>query len=862
MCIIEIVQFILMKQRKRNKSNLERIMNMTLKTCLTNQLRRKLNFLFKPIQRKNKSAYTSKVMTYAKYYKKNNVKEYQILYQVRDGKSITDSPYAIFKSLIQQPRYRKYKHIWVVDHHETLLFYKARFKYYKNVEFVIKESREYLKALTESKYLINNSTFPSYFIKKPKQMYINTWHGTPLKYMGLDIENSLYGSQNIIKNFLSSDYLISPNHHTTTIFKRAFRLENIYGGEFLEIGYPRIDLTLNSNRKDMISELNHYLHISKEQSILLYCPTWRGEDVNAPEASLNHIVEEVEKLKHHLDYQVLVKVHPYLYKDALKIKRLKPYLIPDYFDTNEILAIVDLMITDYSSIFFDYLVTNKPIVFYTPDLDEYQSSRGMYIANRDLPGPVVHHIEDVITAIKQKVYDDDSVKKKYQYFKRQYTYLDDGTVTETLINILFEGKRKRPKRKICAKKRVLIYPGGMKNNGITTSIINLLENVDYEKYDVTLFTNKSKNLEVLNNLNRINKNVRIILRVPPLAASLKEMYSIDFVRQRGLKSTLEHLIYPKKVYEREMRKVFGHSQFDYAIDFSGYSMFWANLILATKVKRKLIYLHSDIKADMERKVNGVKIHYQNLKGVLSLYSQFDQLVCVSDASKDQNKQKINDKSLNKKFVTSRNTINLNKINQLKLDDSEKFEKQHQSVLVRINNRDISSVPFKEDDFKIVTAGRLSPEKGFDLLIEAFSKVHVSHPHTKLYIMGEGPIRVQLEQQIKRLKLEKHVFLLGQRKNPYYIMKQADVFCLTSHYEGQSMVLLEALTLKVHIIASDIIANRYVLGNGKYGTLVSHDIDDITVALEQCIQKRPSQYEVFNAQEYNQLALKEFYKLLK
>ena len=94
----------------------------------------------------------------------------------------------------------------------------------------------------------------------------------------------------------------------------------------------------------------------------------------------------------------------------------------------------------------------------------------------------------------------------------------------------------------------------MKNNGITTSIINLLENVDYETYDITLFTNKSKNLEVLNNLNSINKNVRIILRVPPLAASLKETYRIDFVRQRGLKSTLEHLIYPKKVYERECEK--------------------------------------------------------------------------------------------------------------------------------------------------------------------------------------------------------------------------------------------------------------------------------------------------------------------
>ena len=86
------------------------------------------------------------------------------------------------------------------------------------------------------------------------------------------------------------------------------------------------------------------------------------------------------------------------------------------------------------------------------------------------------------------------MKKKYQYFKNQYTYLDDGTVTETLINILFEGKRKRPKRKIVLRK-VLIYPGGMKNNGITTSIINLLENVDYETYDITLFTNKSKILK-------------------------------------------------------------------------------------------------------------------------------------------------------------------------------------------------------------------------------------------------------------------------------------------------------------------------------------------------------------------------------
>ena len=67
---------------------------------------------------------------------------------------------------------------------------------------MIKESPEYLRALTECKYLINNSTFPAYFIKKPDQIYVNTWHGTPLKYMGLDLENGLRGSQNIIKTFI------------------------------------------------------------------------------------------------------------------------------------------------------------------------------------------------------------------------------------------------------------------------------------------------------------------------------------------------------------------------------------------------------------------------------------------------------------------------------------------------------------------------------------------------------------------------------------------------------------------------------------------------------------------------------------
>ena len=103
-----------------------------------------------------------------------------------------------------------------------------------------------------------------------------------------------------------------------------------------------------------------------------------------------------------------------------------------------------------------------------------------------------------------------------------------------------------PVTNVVNKKKILIYPGGMKNNGITSSAINLLENLDYSRFDVTIFLNRTNNAEVLNNLNNVNENVRIILRRGPLFASLKEMYIVNFIRQRGLNKAFEKWLYPKK----------------------------------------------------------------------------------------------------------------------------------------------------------------------------------------------------------------------------------------------------------------------------------------------------------------------------
>ncbi|EGQ2937812.1 glycosyltransferase [Staphylococcus pseudintermedius] len=839
------------------------MMKKSIKTILSNQLSRKYKFIASPILKRAKSKYQKKVNQYAQLYHSTSIKPHQILYQVRDGKSITDSPYAIFLGLNAHETFSNYQHIWVVDHPDTLVFYQEKFKVFQNVSFVIKESNEYLKALTESKFLINNATFPAYFTKKPEQVYINTWHGTPLKHMGFDVKNNLKGSQNTMKNFLASDYMISPNAHTTNIFKHAFKLDGLYSGEILEIGYPRIDLTINTTANEAREYLAEHLNL-KKNPIILYCPTWRGKNVNDPENSLLNIFEEIKLLNQKLPHQVLVKVHPFVYSKAKEMPELKPYLVPDFLDTNQLMPAVDLMITDYSSIFFDFLVTDKPIVFYVPDLDKYQNERGVYIDLCALPGPVADNIQDVITLVSNESYKDADVQEKYAKFKHNFVNYENGSVTERLIESVFLNQQDTSSKNAShhQKEKILLYPGGMKHNGITTSVINLLANINYDKYDVTVFTNNTNNVEQLNNLQSLNDNVRIVLRRGPMIATFKELYQNEFVRQRGIYKSFEKRLYPKALFEREFRKIFGDSQFDYAIDYSGYAMFWSNLVLASGAKKKYILLHSDIKSDMERTVKGKRPHYQNLKGVISLYPYFDKLVSVSEATKKLNQSNFGGLKLKNRHIASRNTINIEKINQLVDDDSDLFEKNGTPVLPTLTEHGMEAIEFSQDDFKIVSVGRLSPEKGFDLLIKAVAELAPKYPQLKLYILGDGPLKGTLKSLVEQLGIQNHVYFIGQRRNPFFIVKRADVFALTSHYEGQSMVILEALTVGTHVLASDIIANRYVLEDEKYGMLVEKNEVDIAKGLEQFINGTNKDYTKFDAVAYNEETIQEFYSLLE
>ena len=198
------------------------------------QIKSLKNFLVNPVKTYINNGEFRRNRRYAHYYEYMNLKEYTILYECREGKSMTGNAYALYNYICSDKRYSKFNHIWVVDSNEKKVKFEEENKF-KKTRFVVIHSREYLKALASSKYLINNSTFPSYFQSKEGQIYINTWHGTPLKHMGKDIVEEPLSTRNITRNFVHADYLVMPNRYTTDIFKRAYYIDGIYEGEIIRI---------------------------------------------------------------------------------------------------------------------------------------------------------------------------------------------------------------------------------------------------------------------------------------------------------------------------------------------------------------------------------------------------------------------------------------------------------------------------------------------------------------------------------------------------------------------------------------------------------------------------------------------------
>ncbi|MGO2083616.1 CDP-glycerol glycerophosphotransferase family protein [Vagococcus sp.] len=629
---------------------------------LTNNIKRLVTPALRPVLSK-----TGKIVDrYTQFYKTETIEKKTFFYESRDGQSMTDSPLAIFEYLLEKDFEKEYQHIWCYVPSDEMSRMMENYAKVSNVTFVERNSEDYLRWLNRAEYLINNATFQEFVSIKKEQTYINTWHGTPLKTMGFDIPGNPSGSKNVVRNFYMADYLLSPNPHTTEMFLDSFRLRDGYEGKILESGYPRIDQTFSKNFDDLLKRLFEFkVQIDLSKKILLYTPTWKGSNVNNARNDIEQIHQEMTLIRTELgdDYNVLVKIHPFLYKKAKEYLPLKPYLIPDCLDTNKVLGIVDVLVTDYSSIFFDYLVTDRPILFYCWDDDLYTTGRGQYFAYDELPGPVSFTISHLIDNLKNLAEVTEQSRPNYERFKTRFTKVDDGLATKRYLDYILYGEESEKLTIIDRnqeKEKLLFYGGGMRSNGITSSFLNLIQNIDFTRYDVTCILDQPRTKDQINNISALPRETHLLFRFGHTLYSRKEAYLDLYFTSRGMTKYNQEK-YPEVIYEREASRLLGKQTFIAAIDFSGYSFFWSKLILASPAQKHFCYMHSDMASDKERVVNGRKIHKVNLNGLFSVYHRFDQLVSVSEITRDTNREKLAKYALPEQFSYSVNTINPDRI---------------------------------------------------------------------------------------------------------------------------------------------------------------------------------------------------------
>jgi CDP-glycerol glycerophosphotransferase len=354
-----------------------------------------------------------------------------IVYASFWGRQYSDNPRAIHEELVR--REAPLEHIWVVR--------DAAFRPPPGATAVRSGSREHYEAMATARYIVVNDHLPEWFSRRPDQVCLQTWHGTPLKRLGFDVlevrKSTRRAKQRWGEQAASWQYVLSPNHFSTPLLRDAFALE----GEILETGYPRIDRLVRADRDDAGREVRERLGIPDGVRTILYAPTYRDHIVDGRGRYRLDMHLDVERLR-----SAIGRDSVFLFRKHHRISDAVPATadgfvrdVSSFPDASELLLAADVLVTDYSSLMFDFANTGRPIVFFTYDLDTYRDQvRGFYLDfERQAPGPLLRTSDELAAALA----DTDGLRPeyadRYSEFVAAYCELDDGLAASRVIDRLF-----------------------------------------------------------------------------------------------------------------------------------------------------------------------------------------------------------------------------------------------------------------------------------------------------------------------------------------------------------------------------------------------------------------------------------------
>lgn len=353
------------------------------------------------------------------------LKRKTVVFEAYWGKSYSCNPRAIYEQMVKNQM--DYEYIWFFLNENTPIHGPG-----KQIRI---RSWKYYYYLARAKYFVNNVNFPDFYKKRKRAVEVQTMHGTPLKTMGIDVPGEV-DTEEKLNRFLRRcsrwDYLITPSKYVSELSRRCF----VYKKEILEVGYPRNDKLFYDNNDERIRQLKERIGIPLNKKVILYAPTWREKKTFKLQLDLEEMREHLED-----EYVVLLRFH-YFVSRSLDISPFKgfAYNLSAYEDIQDLYLIADLLITDYSSVMFDYAILNRPILFYTYDLEWYRDElRGMYVdIEKEAPGPLVKTTDDLIIAIQNLNNYWDEYGDKMKSFRSKFCEFDDGHASERVIEKVFK----------------------------------------------------------------------------------------------------------------------------------------------------------------------------------------------------------------------------------------------------------------------------------------------------------------------------------------------------------------------------------------------------------------------------------------
>jgi len=788
-----------------------------------------------------------RVMEYTEYLETLPINPQTVLYESYSGVSVSCNPYAIYQAVVDAPQFAGWTHVWVLNDLSRIPEDCAG---RANVIFVPRDSQLYQRYLATAGWLVNNSTFPSYFIRRDGQRYLNTWHGTPLKTLGKDIRGNFMEHKNTARNLLHATHVLSPNPHTSHVLIERNDIAGLYQGQLAQTGYPRNDLVVNATAQQKAQFRQKLGLAGAGKPLVLYAPTWRGI-LGHPQMDSHQLIADLRTLQQQQDCEIVFRGHYFAEKALAEAGLDKVHIAPQAMDTSELLACTDVLITDYSSIFFDYLPTGRPILFYTYDLEQYSQERGLYFDMEEMPGPNCTTLEQLSTQLHQTLTQLAGASwapdARYRAAQQKFSPNEDGHATRRAVEFFFENKSENTiKTNSDGRKTLLFYAGAFAPMGITTAAINLISALNAEQYRIVVAIDPDavgSHPERIERLSRLPAHVQIIGRVGRQVCSPQERSVIDSFHRHDRLGMEQWPVYAT-AFEREFRRMFGDWQPTNVINYDGYTRFWAGLLAYGPKKniRRLIYLHNDMYGEWQ-------VKFPHLAGMFALYSQYDFLVSVAKPICQNNQKNLAERfSISKeKFVFADN-----------MPDFDGVRCKAQQPLDSDLSEWLANTPQGQ---VFVCIGRFSPEKNHSLLLQAFALLLQVHPHARLIILGNGPLRATLESQIEQLGIGHAVLLPGLRTNPFPLLQRSDCFVLPSLHEGQPMVLLEALALGKPIVATDIPGVHELLAPG-YGRLVRQDAAHLAQAFDQQIENKGSPLKKMDQSTYKANVLVKFEALLE